>query len=99
MAETVAAYIYRERPAAGPVAAMTGWHGGMRALTLHITPMTDVAAARDEFGPGLADAKAFVLDVACNHCGVTADETEGCPGCDTPVCGCLTDPHHEDVRY
>lgn len=72
---------------------------------LFIVPMTSVDLAREEFGPTLADAQAFVEGVCCNWCGVSAEEARmdghECHGCGIQACACLVlqDLHGGDVWF
>src|SRR4051812_32806147 len=70
-----------------------------RGLQLRTYPMGTVADARAEHGRTLADARAFVLDVACTECGTEAHLTQPCADCGVPTCGCNPHSHREDLWF
>lgn len=72
--------------------------GSTTGIRLAIYPMGTPEQGRAEFGPGLADAKAFVLYTACTECGEDAQDAQACADCGEPACGCVSDPHDPDVR-
>jgi len=68
-------------------------------------PLTSVELAREEFGPTLADAQAFVEGTCCTECGMSAEESRmtdrACRDCGIQACDCLVaeDPHTTDVFW
>jgi hypothetical protein len=88
-----------------PRTAMVVQHPVLGVTRLHYVPMTTVDMAREEFGPTLADAVAFVEGTCCTECGMSAEESRvdgrECRGCGIQACACLVteDPHTTDVFW
>lgn len=89
-----------------PTAAMVKSTFGPGLTFLTVIPMTSVELAREEFGPTLADAKAFALTTCCTECGMDAEAAlmlidRQCQGCATRGCDCVLsgDPHTSDVFW
>lgn len=88
-----------------PLTAMTFIRPVTGSVRLTFVPLTSVALAREEFGPTLADAQAFVEGTCCTECGVSAEETRvdghECRSCGIQGCACqvVQDPHDADVYW
>lgn len=83
---------------------LSSWKSGIR---LHFFSIASVASAREEFGPTLEDARAFVAETACNECGVEQSAVKStvveriCHDCGTQGCDCVLteDPHWGDLYW
>lgn len=88
-----------------PTTAIVGRSFFTGLIGLTTFPLTSVDFAREEFGPTLADAQAFVEGTCCTGCAMSAEESrvEGrtCHSCGIQACDCLVseDAHSTDVFW
>jgi len=77
--------------------AQTVGYASQSNFRLYLYDLRSVAKAREEFGPTLADAQAFVENATCNECGLAKCELRECFGCGEVGCDCIrSEGEHDD---